>query len=98
MEINGFGTVGLFIFGGLGFILIALIVGKLLRPHRPNEEKLTTYESGEDPINNAWGQFNLRFYIIALIFILFEVELVFLFPWAIAIVGSLDLVLGEVDR
>ena len=83
MEINGFGTVGLFIFGGLGFILIALIVGKLLRPHRPNEEKLTTYESGEDPINNAWGQFNLRFYIIALVFILFEVELVFLFPWAI---------------
>ena len=42
---------------GLGFILIALIVGKLLRPHRPNEEKLTTHESGEDPINNAWGQF-----------------------------------------
>ena len=55
MAINGFGTVGLFIFGGLGFILIALTVGKLLRPHRPNEEKLTTYESGEDPIKNAWG-------------------------------------------
>ena len=91
MEINGFGTVGLFILGGLGFILIALMVGKLLRPYRPNEEKLTTYESGEDPINNAWGQFNLRFYIIALVFILFEVELVFLFPWAV-VFADVDLI------
>ena len=91
MEINGFGTVGLFILGGLGFILIALMVGKLLRPYRPNEEKLTTYESGEDPINNAWGQFNLRFYIIALVFILFEVELVFLFPWAV-VLADVDLI------
>jgi NADH-quinone oxidoreductase subunit A len=91
MEINGFGTVGLFILGGLGFILTALIVGKLLRPYRPNEEKLTTYESGEDPINNAWGQFNLRFYIIALVFILFEVELVFLFPWAV-VFADVDLI------
>ena len=91
MGINGFGTVGLFILGGLGFILIALMVGKLLRPYRPNEEKLTTYESGEDPINNAWGQFNLRFYIIALVFILFEVELVFLFPWAV-VFADVDLI------
>ena len=91
MEINGFGIVGLFILGGLGFILIALMVGKLLRPYRPNEEKLTTYESGEDPINNAWGQFNLRFYIIALVFILFEVELVFLFPWAV-VLADVDLI------
>ena len=91
MEKNGFGTVGLFILGGLGFILIALMVGKLLRPYRPNEEKLTTYESGEDPINNAWGQFNLRFYIIALVFILFEVELVFLFPWAV-VFADVDLI------
>ena len=93
MEINGFGTVGLFILGGLGFILIALMVGKVLRPNRPNEEKLTTYESGEDPVNNAWGQFNLRFYIIALVFILFEVELVFLFPWAVVFADD-DLILA----
>ena len=93
MEISGFGTVGLFVLGGLGFILMALMVGKLLRPNRPNEEKLTTYESGEDPINNAWGQFNLRFYIIALVFILFEVELVFLFPWAVVFADA-DLILA----
>lgn len=93
MEINGFGTVGLFVLGGLGFILMALMVGKLLRPNRPNEEKLTTYESGEDPVNNAWGQFNLRFYIISLVFILFEVELVFLFPWAVVFADA-DLILA----
>ena len=93
MDINGFGTVGLFVLGGLGFILMALMLGKLLRPNRPNEEKLTTYESGEDPVNNAWGQFNLRFYIIALVFILFEVELVFLFPWAVVFADA-DLILA----
>lgn len=82
VEVTGFGTVLLFIVGGLIFIMITLLVGKFLRPSRPNEEKLTTYESGEDPLGSAWGNFNIRFYVIALIFLLFEVELVFLFPWA----------------
>ena len=62
--------------------MITLLVGKILRPVRPNEEKQTTYESGEDPVRSAWGIFNVRFYVIALIFLLFETELVFLFPWA----------------
>ncbi len=63
-------------------LLTILGIAWLLRPNKPNEEKLTTYESGEDPIGNANVQFNARFYTIALIFILFDVELVFLFPWA----------------
>lgn len=83
MEIDGFGVVLLFFTGGLITILITLGVGRLLRPDRPNEEKLSTYESGEQPIKDAWGNFNVRFYVIALIFLLFEVELVFLFPWAV---------------
>lgn len=83
MEINGFGTVLLFIIGGLGFIITSLLIGRLLRPNRPNPEKQTTYESGEEPSGTAWGQFNVRFYVIALIFLMFEAELVFLFPWAI---------------
>jgi NADH-quinone oxidoreductase subunit A len=58
------------------------LVARLIRPHRPNPEKLATYESGEEPVGAAWGQFNMRFYIVALIFLLFEVELVILFPWA----------------
>jgi NADH-quinone oxidoreductase subunit A len=80
--ISEFGEVLLFLVGGTLFILIAFLVSKLIRPNRPNAQKLSTYESGEEPIGTAWTQFNIRFYIVALIFILFEVELVFLFPWS----------------
>lgn len=80
--LSEFGEVLLFIVGGVLFVLSALIGSFLVRPNRPNPEKLSTYESGEEPVSAAWSQFNMRFYIIALIFILFEVELVFLFPWA----------------
>lgn len=82
LELSGFGVVLLFIIGGIVFVMITLLSGKLLRPVRPNEEKVTTYESGEDPVKSAWSIFNVRFYVIALIFLLFETELVFLFPWA----------------
>lgn len=82
IELSGFGVALLFVIGGVGFVLITLLVGKLLRPSRPNEEKGTTYESGEEPVKSAWNIFNVRFYVIALIFLLFEAELVFLFPWA----------------
>jgi NADH-quinone oxidoreductase subunit A len=65
-----------------GFIFGSLTMGRLLRPHRPTAEKLTTYECGEDAIGSAWIQFNVRFYIIALIFLIFDVEIAVLFPWA----------------
>jgi len=90
-ELSGFGEILLFIIGGVSFVLITLVVARLIRPNRPNEEKLTTYESGEDPLGSAWGQFNPRFYVIALIFILFDVEIVFLFPWA-TVLGQVDLI------
>ncbi len=80
--LSEFGEVLLFIIGGVIFILGGLVTSKLIRPHRPNPEKLSTYESGEEPISSAWPQFNIRFYIIALIFLLFEVEIAFLFPWS----------------
>lgn len=64
------------------FLVITLLISKVLRPHRPNPDKLSTYESGEEAISSAWPQFNIRFYVIALLFILFEIELIFLFPWA----------------
>jgi len=82
-EISGYGTILLFLIGGVGFILVTLLAGWILRPRRPNEEKLTTYESGEEAAGSAWGNFNIRFYIIGIIFLLFEVELIFLFPWAV---------------
>ncbi len=81
-EVSEFGIILLFLIGGIFFVAFGLLTARLIRPKRPNIEKLTTYESGEDPLGTAWSQFNTRFYIIALVFILFEVELVFLFPWA----------------
>ena len=81
-EISGFGIVLLLIVGGVGFLLVTLLVSKIIRPKNDYPAKLTTYESGEEPSGSAWGQFNVRFYVIALVFLLFEAELVFLFPWA----------------
>lgn len=81
--LSDFGTILLFLIGGAIFIVIGLFTAKLIRPSRPNAEKLATYESGEEPIGNSWIQFNPRFYVIALIFIIFDVELAFIFPWAV---------------
>jgi NADH-quinone oxidoreductase subunit A len=80
--LSAFGEVLLYLIGGIVFVLSTLLLSRIVRPHRPNEQKLATYESGEEPITAAWTQFNIRFYIVALIFLLFEVEIVFLFPWA----------------
>ncbi|HMG88461.1 MAG TPA: NADH-quinone oxidoreductase subunit A, partial [Chryseolinea sp.] len=80
--LSAFGEVLLFIIAGILFILVTLVVSKFIRPDRPNAEKLSTYESGEEPVSHAWSQFNIRFYIIALVFLLFEVEIVLLFPWS----------------
>jgi len=80
--LSEFGEILLYIIGGVAFVTITFLASRLLRPHRPNPEKLAVYESGEEPISSPWTQFNVRFYIVALIFLLFEVEIVFLFPWA----------------
>ncbi|WP_254411342.1 NADH-quinone oxidoreductase subunit A [Dyadobacter diqingensis] len=89
--LTDFGYILLFIIAALTLIGVVLTVARFLRPDRPNEEKLTTYESGEDPLGNANVQFNVRFYVVALIFVLFEVELLFLFPWAV-VFGNEDLI------
>ncbi len=66
----------------VGLLIFTLVLWRVLRPSRFSEEKLTTYECGEEPVGNAWIQFNIRFYVFALIFIVFDVEAVFLLPWA----------------
>jgi NADH-quinone oxidoreductase subunit A len=73
----------LFVAVGVGFILIHLVVGKLVRPAKPEAEKLTIYECGEPTIGSAWVQFDLRFYVVALLFVIFDVEVAFFFPWAV---------------
>ena len=65
-----------------GFVLVALIFGKLIRPQKPYSEKRETYECGEAPVGPAWFNFNPRFYIVALIFIIFDVEIAFIYPVA----------------
>lgn len=81
-TLSEFGQVLLFLIGGTLFLSVSFLIARLIRPNRPNEQKLETYESGEQALGTAWTQFNMRFYVVALIFILFEVEIIFLFPWA----------------
>ncbi len=73
----------LFLAVGVGFILIHLLIGKLIRPAKPDPDKLTIYECGEPTIGSAWVQFDLRFYVVALLFVIFDVEVAFFFPWAV---------------
>ena len=72
----------IYIIAGIGFVGIGLLTAKLLQPSKPNDEKLSSYECGEEVVGGVWNKFNSRFYVIALIFVLFEIELIFLFPLA----------------
>src|ERR1700757_1171746 len=72
----------LFTATGFAFLFANLVLGWLVRPRIPNEEKLEVYECGEPTIGSSFVQFDLRFYVVALLFILFDVEVAFFFPWA----------------
>lgn len=78
------GNVLVFSILALAFCAVHLAIGKLLRPHNPEHKKLTTYECGEPPTGSAWINFNIRFYLIALVFVIFEIEVAFIFPVAVA--------------
>ena len=71
-------------FGLAAFLIAGLLLGisALIRPNRPNREKLLTYESGVDPVGEGWSQSQVRYYVYALLFVIFDVEAVFIFPWA----------------
>jgi NADH-quinone oxidoreductase subunit A len=81
-HLEPFVAILIFAAGGLGFVLISLLVSKIIRPRRPNPEKNSSYESGEAAIGQSWPQLNPRFYVLALIFLLFEVEIIVVFLWA----------------
>lgn len=83
MNLGSFAPVGIFLILGVVFVLITLWIAKLVRPHRPSDPKLSNYECGEQPIGTAWIQYNPRFYIFALLFVIFDVEVIFLFPWVV---------------
>ena len=62
---------------------LTLVVAKLVRPENPSRTKLMPYECGIDPVDNARGRYTVRFYIVAILFVVFDVETIFLFPWAV---------------
>ena len=78
-----FGTVFFAVILGIVMVAIPLVISWLVAPSNKTKDKLDTYECGEEAEGSAWLQFNIRFYIIALIFLIFDVEVVFLFPWAV---------------
>jgi NADH:ubiquinone oxidoreductase subunit 3 (subunit A) len=81
--LTAYAAVLAFLVVAIAFLAVNLHAWKEIRPSRFSEEKLTTYECGENPVGSAWIQFNIRFYVFALIFIIFDVEAVFLLPWAV---------------
>ena len=76
-------TIGAFAIVGVVLVFGTLALARLVRPNVPTPEKYTTYESGIDPIGTGWSQANVRYYVFALLFVIFDVEAVFLFPWAV---------------
>jgi len=81
---NNYVVVGIFIIVAALLPFAALTIGKLLRPNKPSYEKQGTYESGNLPTGIGQVRFNIRYYLFALMFVIFDVEIVFLYPWAVA--------------
>lgn len=77
-----FGKIFVFFLVAIIFVIVALVFAKIIRPARPTHEKRLTYECGESPEGSPWIRFNIRFYVVALIFLIFDVEVVLLVPWA----------------
>lgn len=79
-DINVFIPVVILMILGALIVIVASIVSKIVRPHKPNKLKSTAYECGELPVGDAWSMFNVRFYVVGLIFIIFDVESALMFP------------------
>jgi NADH:ubiquinone oxidoreductase subunit 3 (subunit A) len=85
-----YGYVALFTLIAVGFAIVPLVLSRLLRPNNPNPIKDATYECGMETIGTSWIQYHAGFYIFALVFVVFDVETVFLYPWAV-VYGRLGL-------
>ncbi len=84
MFTNNYVIVAIFLGLAIFLPIAALTIGKLLRPNKPMHDKYTTYESGNEPVGEGQIRFNIRYYLFALMFVVFDVETVFLYPWAVA--------------
>ncbi len=81
--LGSYATLGLLLLAGVLFFVVAMTANRLLRTTRPSREKSTTYECGLDPVGGDWAQAQIRYYVYAYLYVLFAVEAVFLFPWAV---------------
>jgi NADH-quinone oxidoreductase subunit A len=77
-------SITIFVAFGAVFVLVNLVAGAVARPRVPNPEKAAVYECGEPTIGSSWVQFDLRFYIVALVYLIFDVEVALFYPWAVA--------------
>jgi len=80
---RSYGTIVALSLAGAALVAVALLLARVVAPRRQLPEKLTTYECGIDPVGEGWSQSQIRYYIYAFLFVIFEVESVFLFPWAV---------------
>ncbi|RQP20008.1 MAG: NADH-quinone oxidoreductase subunit A [Parapedobacter sp.] len=93
-QLTEFGKILLIGVMGMLLVLVTLLLGKIISPKKPTPEKLSTYECGEEAIGSSWIAFNSRFYVIALVFLLFDVEMIFVFPWA-TVFGRPELIAAD---
>lgn len=94
-QLSAYGSILLIGVVGILLVCVTMFMAKLLAPNKPNPIKLSTYECGEETTGSSWVQFNPRFYVIALVFLLFDVELIFVFPWA-TVFGQSELIAADV--
>ncbi len=83
------GTFALLVLFGIALYALVMLANRIFRVNLPHPEKLTTYECGVDAVGTGWTQMNIRYYVFAFLFVIFDVEAIFLFPWA-QILGNLD--------
>lgn len=83
--LEAYTDVAVFFAMGALFTILNLLIGRIFRPHRPYAAKLATYECGEVPVGDAQIRFHSRYYIYALVFVAFDVETVYLYPWAVVL-------------
>ncbi|SRR5690606_17921859 len=93
-QLSEYGKILLIAIVGILLVCATIFLAKFISPKKPNPEKLSTYECGEEAIGTSWVQINPRFYVIALVFLLFDVELIFVFPWA-TVFGQADFIASD---
>ena len=84
MLLDNWLFVGMLVIAAAGIPALALIIARLLAPRKPNPKKLETYECGMETVGDTWVQFKVQYYVYALVFLIFDVEIIFLYPWAVA--------------